>query len=200
MYIAVVPWGECVHFTPSETPHQPFSTPLAEQLLHLPELIAGRHLGSGFGFASLSLKMAVAGVEVGRMTDDREKSELDDLQEKFRVLENKFKKKSSQGDNPESSIRMQRQQITKLKLENDRAKEDLELETRQAKQANDTSASLQISKLRDQADFYKRKITQEIRKIDALDQNIHGIQSNICHQSTLLNFELFVQNSSKIRR
>jgi hypothetical protein len=45
---------------------------------------------------------------------------------------------------------MQRQQIDKLKKDNDRLKEDLALETRQAKQANTMSASAQIAKLQDQ--------------------------------------------------
>jgi len=105
--------------------------------------------------------------------------ELDDLQKKFRDLEAKFKIKHSSGDNPESTIRMHRQQIDKLKKDNDRLKEDLALETRQAKQANDMSASAQIAKLQDQADHYTRKIKQEKAKIRQLDSEIIKVQEAI---------------------
>lgn len=59
---------------------------------------------------------------------------------------------------------MQRQKIEKLKKDNDRLKEDLALETRQAKQANNMTASSQIAKLQDQADMYSRKIDIEKRR------------------------------------
>jgi len=104
--------------------------------------------------------------------------ELDDLQKKFRDLESKFKTKHTSGSHPESTIRMQRQQIEKLKKDNDRLKEDLALETRQAKQANDMSSSAQIAKLQDQADYYRRKNAQEKKKIEELDRQIAAIHEN----------------------
>lgn len=77
---------------------------------------------------------------------------------------------------------MQRQQITKLKKDNERLKEDLALETRQAKQANNMSASSQIAKLQDQADLYTRKIEVERERIKGLDDKIKKMQNTILLQ------------------
>jgi chromosome segregation ATPase len=77
---------------------------------------------------------------------------------------------------------MQRQQIEKLKKDNERLKEDLALETRQAKQANNMSASAQIAKLQDQADQYTRKIDSEKRRIEDIDKQIKKMQKTIFEQ------------------
>lgn len=81
-----------------------------------------------------------------------------------------------------NTIRMQRQQIDKLKKDNERLKEDLALETRQAKQANNQSASAQIAKLQDQADMYARKIDQERRRIEQLDTQIKKMEEQVLKQ------------------
>ena len=74
-------------------------------------------------------------------------AELDELHRKFRIAELTRKQNNEESAN---TLRMQRQQIEKLKKDNDRLKEDLALETRQARQANNMSATAQISKLQDQ--------------------------------------------------
>jgi hypothetical protein len=106
-------------------------------------------------------------------------TELDGLQKKYRVMEMTRKTYSEDSQN---TIRMQRQQIDKLKKDNDRLKEDLALETRQAKQANNMSASAQIAKLQDQADMYTRKIDVERRHIEELDKQIKKMQVTIFQQ------------------
>lgn len=75
---------------------------------------------------------------------DNVQNELDDLQRQYRMMENSRKLYLEDSQN---TIRMQRQQIDKLKKDNDRLKEDLALETRQAKHANNMTASAQIAKL-----------------------------------------------------
>lgn len=106
-------------------------------------------------------------------------TELDGLQKKYRVMEMTRKTYSEDSQN---TIRMQRQQIDKLKKDNDRLKEDLALETRQAKQANNMSASAQIAKLQDQADMYTRKIEVERRRIEDLEKQIKKMQATIFQQ------------------
>jgi chromosome segregation ATPase len=110
---------------------------------------------------------------------DTVQTELDDLQRKYRMMEVNRKTYSEDSQN---TIRMQRQQITKLKKDNERLKEDLALETRQAKQANNMSASAQIAKLQDQADMYTRKIEVEKRRIEELDKQIKKMQGTILVQ------------------
>lgn len=71
-----------------------------------------------------------------------------------------------------SANRMKRQQIDKLKKDNERLKEDLALETRQAKQASNMSASAQIAKLQDHGDYYARKIATEKRRVEEHDRQV----------------------------
>jgi len=106
-------------------------------------------------------------------------SELDDLQRKYRIMELNRQKYNEDSQN---TIRMQRQQIDKLKKDNDRLKEDLALETRQAKQANTMSASAQIAKLQDQGDLYRRKIEVEKKRISQLDKEIKKVNDAILLQ------------------
>lgn len=105
--------------------------------------------------------------------------ELDDLQRRYRLMEVNRKTYNEESAN---TIRMQRQQIDKLKKDNDRLKEDLSLETRQAKQANNMTASAQIAKLQDQGDTYTRKIELEKRRIEELDKQIKKLQETILIQ------------------
>jgi len=114
-----------------------------------------------------------------REESENVQTELDGLQKKYRMMEVNRKTYSEDSQN---TIRMQRQQIFKLKKDNDRLKEDLALETRQAKQANNMSASAQIAKLQDQADMYTRKIEVEKRRIEDLDKQITKMQATILLQ------------------
>ncbi len=88
-------------------------------------------------------------------------------------------------DDSANTIRMQRQQIDKLKKDNDRLKDDLAIETRQAKQANNLSTSTQIAKLQDQADMYAKKINVENRRIEELDRQIAKLQETIHTQRSV---------------
>lgn len=106
-------------------------------------------------------------------------SELDSLQRKYRMMEVNRKTFSEDSVN---TVRMQRQQISKLKKDNERLKEDLALETRQAKQANNVSASAQISKLQDQAEMYNHKIEQEKRAIQELNAQIASLEESALQQ------------------
>jgi chromosome segregation ATPase len=90
--------------------------------------------------------------------------------------------RKSFNEDSQSTLRMQRQQIEKLKRDNERLKEDLALETRQAKQANNMSASAQIAKLQDESDTYTRKIEIEKRRIEDLEKQIVKLQDNILQQ------------------
>lgn len=110
-------------------------------------------------------------------------TELDDLQRKYRLMEGNRKTYAEDSTN---TIRMQRQQIDKLKKDNERLKEDLALETRQAKQANNQSASAQIAKLQDQADMYARKIDQERRRIEQLDTQIKKMEEQVLEQRKVM--------------
>lgn len=105
--------------------------------------------------------------------------ELDDLQRRYRMME--LGRKIYSEDN-QTAVRMQKQQIEKLKKDNDRLKEELSLETRQARQANNMSASVQIAKLQDQGDGYSRKIEIEKRRIEELDKAIKKMQGTILTQ------------------
>ena len=84
-------------------------------------------------------------------------SELDLLQRKYRSME--LHRRDIAEDNS-NTLRMQRQQIEKLKKDHERVKEELALETRQAKLNNNISAAQSIAKLQDQGDIYQRKIEQ----------------------------------------
>jgi hypothetical protein len=87
--------------------------------------------------------------------------------------------RKAQYEDSGNTVRMHRQQIDKLKKDNERVKEELSLETRQAKQGNNMSASAQIARLQDQADMYSRKIETERRRVEELDQQIKRMQSTV---------------------
>merc|ERR550539_1487695 len=76
--------------------------------------------------------------------------------------------------------------ISKLKRGNARLKEELALETRQAKIALQMSGTAQISKLQDQGDLYSRKIEVEKRRIAELDAQIKKMEESILqHRSEM---------------
>jgi uncharacterized protein YjiS (DUF1127 family) len=78
-------------------------------------------------------------------------AEVDELHRAYRIMELTRKQNTEESAN---TLRMQRQQIEKLKKDNERLKEDLALETRQARQANNISGTAQIAKLQDQGQFH----------------------------------------------
>lgn len=104
---------------------------------------------------------------------------LEELQKKYRALD---MARRLYADDSANTIRMQRQQIDKLKKDNDRLKDDLAIETRQAKQANNLSTSTQIARLQDQADMYAKKIAVENRRKTELDRQIAKLQETIHSQ------------------
>ena len=83
--------------------------------------------------------------------------ELDELQRKYRQMELNRK---TNNDESQNTLRMQKQQIEKLRKDNERLKEELALETRQAKIANNAHASFTIAKLQDQGEVYAAKISK----------------------------------------
>ena len=106
-------------------------------------------------------------------------SELDLLQRKYRSME--LHRRDIAEDNT-NTLRMQRQQIEKLKKDHERVKEELALETRQAKLNNNISAAQSIAKLQDQGDIYQRKIESEKRKIHELKATIGRMEDNILRE------------------
>jgi len=106
-------------------------------------------------------------------------SELDLLQRKYRSME--LHRRDIAEDNT-NTLRMQRQQIEKLKKDHERVKEELALETRQAKLNNNISAAQSIAKLQDQGDIYQRKIESEKRKIHELKQAIQRMEDSILRE------------------
>ena len=106
-------------------------------------------------------------------------SELDLLQRKYRSME--LHRRDIAEDNT-NTLRMQRQQIDKLKKDHERVKEELALETRQAKLNNNISAAQSIAKLQDQGDIYQRKIESEKRRIHELKQTIARMEDAILRE------------------
>jgi hypothetical protein len=112
-------------------------------------------------------------------SSDAVSTDIDELQRQYRLMELTRKAHS---DEKANNVRMQRASMEKLKRDNDRLKEDLALETRQAKHANNMSASAQIAKLQDQGDLYTRKIEIERRRIEELEKQIGRIEKHILDQ------------------
>ena len=106
-------------------------------------------------------------------------SELDLLQRKYRSME--LHRRDISEDNT-NTLRMQRQQIDKLKKDHERVKEELALETRQAKLNNNISAAQSIAKLQDQGDIYQRKIEGEKRRVHELKQTIARMEDSILRE------------------
>ena len=106
-------------------------------------------------------------------------SELDVLQRKYRSME--LHRRDIAEDNT-NTLRMQRQQIDKLKKDHERVKEELALETRQAKLNNNISAAQSIAKLQDQGDIYQRKIEGEKRRVHELKAAIGRMEDSILRE------------------
>ena len=106
-------------------------------------------------------------------------SELDLLQRKYRSME--LHRRDSTEDNS-NTLRMQRAQIEKLKKDHERVKEELALETRQAKLSNNMTATHSIAKLQDQGDIYQRKIELEKRRIHDLTHTLRKTEEAILIQ------------------
>jgi chromosome segregation ATPase len=106
-------------------------------------------------------------------------NDLDELHRKYRIMELTRK---AQTEGSANTLRMQRQQLLKLKKDTDRLKEDLALETRQARTNTAMSATAQILKLQDQGDFYTRKIEAEKRRLEELEKQIKKMQQSILVQ------------------
>lgn len=107
----------------------------------------------------------------GTVNDD-----MDNLNHRVRMME---VNRRTYHDESANIVRTQRQQIDKLKRDNERLKEDLALETRQAKQASNMTASAQIAKLQEQKDMYTHKIEQERKRIEELQTRIKEIEASI---------------------
>jgi len=90
----------------------------------------------------------------------------------FRKMEGKKKKNNEATQN---SLRMQRQQIAKMKLENDRLKDDLAIETRQAGRSSKMSSTGRVDRLKDEADEMARKIVAERKTKMELESKIKEI-------------------------
>lgn len=104
-------------------------------------------------------------------------------------------------DDSVQTIRMQRQKISKLKRDNSRLKEELALETRQAKIALQMSGTAQISKLQDQGDLYSRKIDVEKRRIAELDAQIKKMEESILqHRSEMGGVHASRETSKSIQK
>jgi len=110
------------------------------------------------------------------VVSDAVTSDIDELQRQYRVMELTRKAHS---DEKASSVRMQRAAMEKLRRDNERLKEELSLETRQAKHANHQSASAQIAKLQDAGDLYTRKIELERRRGEELEKQIAKVEKAI---------------------
>ena len=124
--------------------------------------------------------------------------ETEEDQTKFRLMEISHRHIN---EDSQSMLRMQRQQIDKLKRDNDRLKEELALETRQAKQVNNLSTSAQIAKLQDQSELYLRKISKEKEKIKTLNEQIEAINVKLLDQRKVMGgVNAFKQNNQAVQK
>eukprot|EP01084_Bolivina_argentea_P242346 406596_1 len=128
---------------------------------------------------------------------DAVQEELDAIQRSFRDMEAKHRLSN---DDSIQTIRMQRCKIEKLKTDNERLKEELELETRQAKMSltsetresgsntrrnrnsNSNSNSNNISSMQESGEMYVRKIEIEKKRISELDFQIKKMEESILQQ------------------
>jgi len=132
-----------------------------------------------------TMPMPAATAITGTPTGGRTVGDLDELYRQYRLMELTRRAAGGGGGGSEDdahTLRMQRQQIEKLKKDGERIKEDLALETRQARQANNMSAAAQIAKLQDQCEMYTRKIEQERRRLEELDKQIKKLQTTLLLQ------------------
>jgi len=124
---------------------------------------------------------------------DTVQEELDGIQRRFRDMEAKHRLSN---DDSIQTIRMQRSKIEKLKSDNERLKEELALETRQAKtqphQAMSSTLSSTLSSggrqgreaamAGESGEMYLRKIEIERKRIAELDLQIKKMEESILQQ------------------
>jgi len=116
-------------------------------------------------------------------------SKTADLERELAELHSKYKG----GDGERESVKVikkQRATIDKLKKDNDRLRQDLDLDSSmrsslaRSKTPVDatTNMSAALSKLHDNAEQYTRKIEQEKRRIEELDANIKDLNAVVLEQ------------------
>lgn len=120
---------------------------------------------------------------------DTTQAELDAIQRRFRDMEAKHRLSN---DDSIQTIRMQRSKIDKLKTDNERLKEELALETRQAKMSmtsgsGHSSMGSTMSKTSnldhgESGEMYLRKIEIEKKRIAELDLQIKKMEESILQQ------------------
>lgn len=91
-------------------------------------------------------------------------------------------KKKKHNEATQNTLRMQRQQIVKLKLDNDRMKEDLALETRQSRTTSSLTSSSRVDRLKDEADEFARKIMLERKRMSELQLKIKELDEKANRQ------------------
>uniref|UniRef100_A0A7S4DFE2 ODAD1 central coiled coil region domain-containing protein n=1 Tax=Lotharella globosa TaxID=91324 RepID=A0A7S4DFE2_9EUKA len=91
-------------------------------------------------------------------------------------------KKKNKNEATQNNLRMQRQQIEKLTLGNDRLKEDLALETRQGRTSNTSSTSSRIDRLKDESDEFTRKTAVETKRKTELIGKIKELEKKLAEQ------------------
>lgn len=116
-------------------------------------------------------------------------SKAADLERELAELHSKYKA----GDGERESVKVikkQRSTIDKLKKDNDKLREDLDLDSSlrasqsRAKTPVDPASTMSsaLSKLHDNAEAYTRKIESEKRKIEELDANIKDLNAVVLEQ------------------
>mmetsp|Transcript_1605 Transcript_1605/g.1982 ORF Transcript_1605/g.1982 Transcript_1605/m.1982 type:complete len:586 (+) Transcript_1605:75-1832(+) len=125
--------------------------------------------------------MARAKAKKGSKKEQRDprQEHLDTLHMEFRKMEGKKKKNNEATQN---NLRMQKQQIEKLRMDNDRLKEDLALGTRQARATSSLSSSSQVDKLKDECDEFTRRIQVEQKKKSELTVKIKELDLKLREQ------------------
>jgi len=106
-------------------------------------------------------------------------SSLNDLQSRYREMEAQIRLTN---DDSVQTIKMQRQKIKKLRNDNKRLKEELEIETRQAKRSLEKTGATTLASLQQQGNFYEKKMELEKQKIVSLDNKIKLLEKQILEQ------------------
>jgi len=113
-------------------------------------------------------------------------SRVEDLTNGLASLQNRYREMEAEirmaNDDSVQTIKMQRQKITKLRGDNTRVKEDLELETRQARNSLRQTGATTISDLQEKSEFYEKRLQIETEKIQELDRMIQTMEESILKQ------------------
>lgn len=114
------------------------------------------------------------------------KSRVEELSMGLTSLQNRYREMEAEirltNDDSVQTIKMQRQKINQLRGNNTRVKEELELETRQARVSLKKTGSTTISSLQDQGDYFERKYQTEKQKTQDLHILIKNMEENILQQ------------------